>query len=166
MTWTAMESSHEWKQRPDKIGILEISEELFYQSVSEKKNKGCLWGVGFRSCQSKVRDLLSLSRFEVEKLHPATDRLVFKPQGTWSDDGVLIQALLCQPIDQHWQPLHPLSVRLWQIQHMGPTPHKHHLLQLLTTSWRLFSTFPKASNKRVYSWLSVDLWVMEAVEWI
>lgn len=39
----------------------------------------------------------------VEKLCPATYRLVFKPQGIWSEDGVLIQVQLCQTIHQHWE---------------------------------------------------------------
>lgn len=62
-------------------GTLKISQGFIFLGVLEKKNKRCLWGVIFQSFNSKVRDLLSLSYFEIcGDPHTATHTLFLGPK--------------------------------------------------------------------------------------
>lgn len=97
---------------------------VFFSVCPPKRiNKRCLWGVRLRSCQRKVRDLLSLSCFEVsgEATSSHTDSILGL-KALHLKILALIQAQLCQPIYQHWELLQHHWLLVWLSTNMFKGP--------------------------------------------
>lgn len=104
MTWIVIRPSQDKKQRPDKRYFGNLSGVVFSVCPRSKiKDAFEEWDFKVSTVKWEICCLYLALRFQ-EQPHPATYRLVFRSQGTWSEDGVLLQAQLCQPIYQHQDP--------------------------------------------------------------